>query len=81
MYYLVSLIDDDGVPHLVVCKDRGQVANLVDNLDTENYSLTKVDVLGPNVTDNYTEYVKKDENIEFGDKTGDKIGDKIDKVK
>ena len=63
-HYLVVLNDGEN-PHLVICKNRKELTNLLLALD-DNYELVSVEPLGVSVSFDYKDYIKKEKDLETG---------------
>jgi len=65
MLYVVTLIDTlDKVERVATCKTNAELANLLLHLD-EHYQVVNIMQI-PDYVENYTELLKKDDNLEVG---------------
>jgi len=62
--YLVTVRDALGELHNILCKDRGELSNLLNHLDDDKYNIIEVKVID-SVSSNIKTFCKQ-ENLEIG---------------
>lgn len=66
--YIVTFCDQDSLNSVVICKTNEEFESLMIGYDKELYRLIAVDIINVPVYDDILHFIKKEENLELGEK-------------